>query len=124
MNGEWSGGKGSVFRKVNMNKYTDNYDAIFRKKKQMGLLVDSNLSPENIPWSNIIQPEEFEWVIAKTYDDFVLALNSNSFNHISLSSTLANLYEDYFSYLTKLFDDQNKQRPVCTQHNTVIVTIV
>jgi len=124
MNGEWSGGKGSVPRKTNMNKYRDNFDAIFRKKKQMALLVDSYLEPNNIPWNDIINPDDYEWVIAKNYEEFVLALNGNTFNHVSISSTLPDLYDTYFKYLSKLFNDQYKQPPTYTQHNTVIVTVV
>ena len=33
MSGQWEGGKGSRQRSVDAQKYNDNYDAIFGKKK-------------------------------------------------------------------------------------------
>lgn len=33
MTGQWEGGKGSRQRSVDTQKYSDNYDAIFGKKK-------------------------------------------------------------------------------------------
>ena len=33
MSGQWEGGKGSRQRSVDTQKYNDNYDAIFGKKK-------------------------------------------------------------------------------------------
>lgn len=33
-NGQWAGGKGSAQRKVDKQKFSDNWDAIFGKKKE------------------------------------------------------------------------------------------
>lgn len=87
MIGEWSAGKGHTFRKVDTKKYRDNHDLIFSKEKPRNLFLDDSRWPEDICWLSYDHAAK-DWIIVRTYDQFVEAVNAYKFDVISFDHDL------------------------------------
>ena len=82
MKGEWSGGKGSFPRKVDINKYNSNYDVIF-KKNQKNLFLDDQRWPRDVCWMNI-DYTSYEWEIVRDYEQFKKAIDECGIKNYTL----------------------------------------
>lgn len=88
MTGEWSAGKGSTYRPVNISKYGSNFDSIFRKNKLRHLFLDDTRWPRDVSWVNF-DYTNIDWLIVRSYEQFVKALSdTDSFSIISFDHDL------------------------------------
>ena len=64
---QWHGGKGSKPRKVDKGKFSENWDKIFRKEKDVGLGFNDGFPPPNGFWEHYCEVEKDKMGVEKGF---------------------------------------------------------